>query len=83
MVVQLGIGGAETAVPLNLVVSKELTLRGTFRFHEEFAVAADLIARRRIDVRPLLSAVLPASEPRAAFDLASDRRRAMKVQLAF
>lgn len=82
-VVQVGIGGADTSVPLNLLVSKELTLRGTFRFHEEFAVAVDFIARRRVDVRPLLSAVLPAADARQAFDLASDRRQAMKVQIAF
>ncbi len=82
-IVQIGIGGAETAIPLNVVVSKELRLRGTFRFHEEFAWAVDFIASRRIDVRPLLSAVIPAADARAAFDLASDRKRAMKVQLAF
>ncbi|MGI4941183.1 MAG: L-idonate 5-dehydrogenase [Janthinobacterium lividum] len=81
--VQLGIGGAETPLPLNLVVSKELSLRGTFRFHEEFAVAVDVIGRRRIDVRPLLSLVLPAAEAKKAFDVASDRKQAMKVQLAF
>lgn len=82
-VVQLGLGGATTAVPLNLFVSKELTLRGTFRFHEEFGWAADFIAGRRIDVRPLLTATLPMDRAREAFDLASDRKRAMKVQLAF
>ena len=81
--VQIGIGGAETPLPLNLAVSKELTLRGTFRFHQEFAWAADAIATRRIDVRPLLTATLPAAQAREAFDLASDRKRAMKVQLAF
>ena len=82
-IVQLGIGGAEPAIPLNSLVSKELILRGTFRFHEEFAWAVDFIAKRQIDVRPLLSAVLPATEARQAFDLASDRRQSMKVQLAF
>ena len=81
--VQLGIGGAETPIPLNLVVSKELTLRGTFRFHEEFAWAVDILGRRQIDVRPLLTAILPATEAKKAFDLASDRSQAMKVQLAF
>ena len=82
-VVQLGLGGAETALPLNLFVSKELNLRGTFRFHEEFGWAAQFIGRRQIDVRPLLTATLPAAQAREAFDLASDRTRAMKVQLAF
>ena len=82
-IVQVGIGGAETPIPLNLVVSKELNLRGTFRFHEEFAWAVDFIGRRQINVRPLLSEVMPAAEAKAAFDLASDRKQAMKVMLAF
>lgn len=82
-IVQLGLGGAETALPLNLFVAKELSLRGTFRFHEEFGWAADFIAKRTIDVRPLLSAVLPMAQAKQAFDLASDRKRSMKVQLAF
>jgi L-idonate 5-dehydrogenase len=83
VIVQIGLGGAETSLPLNTVVTKELTLRGTFRFHEEFAWAVDFIVQRRIDVRPLLSAVLPISEARRAFDLASDRQQSMKVQVAF
>jgi L-idonate 5-dehydrogenase len=83
VIVQLGLGGAETALPLNTLVAKEVTLRGTFRFHEEFAWAVEFIAQRRIDVRPLLSAVLPLSEARRAFDLASDRKQSMKVQVAF
>ncbi len=81
--VQLGLGGAETAVPLNMFVAKELSLRGTFRFHEEFSWAAAFIATRAIDVRPLLTATLPLSRATEAFELASDRTRAMKVQLAF
>jgi L-idonate 5-dehydrogenase len=32
---------------------------------------------------PLLTATLPAAEAVAAFELAGDRSRAMKVQLAF
>ncbi len=81
--VQIGLGGAETSLPLNIFVAKELILRGTFRFHEEFASAVDFIAQRKIDVRPLLGAVLPVSEVRRAFDLASDRRQSMKVQITF
>ncbi len=83
VMVQLGLGGAETGLPLNTFVAKELNLRGTFRFHEEFAWAVEAIVRRQIDVRPLLSAVLPLAEVRRAFDLASNRRQSMKVQVAF
>jgi L-idonate 5-dehydrogenase len=81
-IVQVGIGG-ETPVPLNLLVAKEISLRGTFRFHEEFAWAVDFITSGAIDVAPLLSAVLPVERAVEAFELASDRSKAMKVQLAF
>jgi L-idonate 5-dehydrogenase len=82
IVVQVGLGG-HFSLPVNLLVAKEIELRGTFRFHEEFALAAALIGSRRVDVRPLISAVLPVERAVEAFDLASDRNRAMKVQLAF
>ncbi|MGG5819797.1 L-idonate 5-dehydrogenase [Falsiroseomonas sp. HW251] len=81
-IVQVGVGGAFD-VPMNTVVAKELRLVGTFRFHPEFEVAAGLIATRAIDVRPLITATRPMADAVAAFDLASDRRAAMKVQLSF
>ena len=80
--VQVGLGGAETPVPMNMVVSKEITLRGTFRFHAEFELAVDLLAKGAIDVAPLLTEIVPLDEAVRAFELASDRKRAMKVQLA-
>jgi L-idonate 5-dehydrogenase len=82
VLVQVGNGGAETAVPLNAIVAKEITLRGTFRFHAEFALAVDLLAKGAVDVTPLLTEVVPLAEAERAFTLATDRRRAMKVQLA-
>ena len=82
VIVQLGLGG-EMKLPMNALVAKELELRGTFRFHEEFALAVALICRGLVDVKPLISDVLPFTEATQAFELASDRRRSMKVQLAF
>ena len=41
------------------------------------------IMRGAIDVAPLLSEVVPLAEATRAFDLAADKTRAMKVQLAF
>jgi L-idonate 5-dehydrogenase len=81
-VVQIGLGG-EPTIPLNLLVSKEVTLRGSFRFHDEFAWAARFIASGAIDVTALLTEVVPLADSRRAFELAGDRTRAMKVQLAF
>ncbi|MEZ5853961.1 MAG: L-idonate 5-dehydrogenase [Hyphomicrobiaceae bacterium] len=81
-IVQVGLGG-EMTLPMNTVVAKELELKGTFRFHEEFALAVAALSRGQIDVKPLITATLPFTDAKAAFDLASDRTRAMKVQLAF
>ncbi len=80
--VQVGLGGGETLVPMNMVVAKEITLRGTFRFHAEFEMAVDLLARGAIDVAPLLTEIIPLDDAIRAFDLATDRKLAMKVQLA-
>lgn len=81
-VVQVGVGG-EAAVPLSALVAREARLVGTFRFHAEFTHAVEVLAAGRLDPTPMLTEVVPAEEAIRAFDLASDRRRAMKVQLAF
>jgi L-idonate 5-dehydrogenase len=83
VIVQLGLGGGDMSVPMQSVTAKELQLRGTFRFHEEFAVAVDYIDKGMIDVKPLISATLPFARARDAFELADDRSKSMKVQLAF
>ena len=53
VIVQLGLGGGDTSVPMQMVTAKELQLRGSFWFHEEFAVAVDYIDKGMIDVKPL------------------------------
>ncbi len=81
-IVQLGLGG-DMNVPINMVVAKEIRIVGSFRFHEEFAQAVRLINTANVDVKPLISATLPLADAVAAFELANDRSRAMKVQLSF
>jgi len=82
VVVQLGLGG-DVNLPQNVVVAKELEIRGSFRFHAEFALAVRLINERRVDLSPLVTRAFPLQQAREAFELASDRRRAMKVLLDF
>ena len=82
VIVQLGLGGQMT-LPVNTIVAKELQLRGTFRFHTEFAEAVDLLGKGLINVKPLISATLPFTAATEAFELASDRSKSMKVQLDF
>lgn len=73
----------DTPVPVNKILSKELTMTGTFRFHEEFDVAADALVNKRLDVSTLLTGVFNFSEADEAFSAAVDRSRHMKVQLRF
>lgn len=82
VLVQLGLSG-DMSVPMMQVTAKELSLRGSFRFHEEFAIAVDLMRKGLIDVKPLITHSFPLSEYASAFAMASDRSKAMKVQLEF
>ncbi len=81
-VVQLGLGG-DVSIPQNMVVAKEIEMKGTFRFHEEFGLAVDLINQGRVDLSPLLTSVYPIDDAVTAFEAAGDRSKSMKVQLAF
>ena len=82
IIVQLGLGG-EISLPMNSIVTKEFDLRGAFRFHEEFAMAVDLLNKGLVDVKPLISATVPFRDSARAFALAADRSQAMKVVLDF
>ena len=82
IIVQIGIGG-EMTLPINAIVAKEFDLRGTFRFHEEFGIAVDLLNKGLVNVKPLISASVPYRDAGRAFALAADRSQAMKVLLDF
>ena len=83
IVVQVGLGGGDVSLPMNVVVAKEFELRGAFRFHEEFAMAVELLNKGLIDVKPLISGVFPYQDSVAAFKAAGDRTKSMKVLVNF
>ena len=80
--VQLGMGGDMT-VPMQSITAKEITLRGSFRFHPEFSTAVTLMQKGLIDVDPLITHSFDLKDVVAAFEMASDRSQAMKVQITF
>ena len=82
VVVQLGLGG-DVSIPQNMVVAKELDIRGSFRFHHEFALAVRLINEGRVDLSPVVTHSFPMTQAHQAFELASDRKQAMKVLIDF
>jgi L-idonate 5-dehydrogenase len=81
-IVQLGLGGDMT-VPMQALTAKELVLKGSFRFHPEFHTAVEMMRKGLIDAKPLITHTVGLAEAEAAFRLAGDRTRAMKVQIGF
>ena len=67
----------------NLIMAKEIDLRGAMRFDREFAHAVACLDRGLIDVTPLLTACVPVDQASAAFDLAKQRDKHSKVQITF
>lgn len=81
-IVQLGLGGDMT-LPVQAMTAKELSLTGSFRFHEEFFTGVSLMQKGLIDVKPFITQTFPLSQAQMAFEAAGDRSRAMKAQIDF
>ncbi|WP_281857996.1 L-idonate 5-dehydrogenase [Litoreibacter halocynthiae] len=81
-IVQLGLSG-DMSLPMMAITAKELNLKGSFRFHEEFFTGVSLMQKGLIDVKPYITQTLPMKDAVEAFELASDRTRAMKTQIGF
>jgi len=82
IIVQLGLGG-DMNLPVQMLTAKELQLRGSFRFHEEFFTGVAWMKGKKLDVNPLITHTLPLDDMQQAFPLAADRSAALKVQLDF
>jgi L-idonate 5-dehydrogenase len=83
VVVQLGmLPPGQSPFAGNLVVSREIELRGAFRFDGEFDDAIALLAVES-SFDGLVSAVVPVRDAESAFALAADRSKSCKVLLDF
>lgn len=81
-IVQLGLGG-DMSLPMMAITAKELSLKGSFRFHEEFATGVSLMQKGLIDVKPLITHTVGIDDAVKGFELASDRTQVMKAQITF
>ena len=81
-IMQLGLGGDMT-LPMMQITAKELSIKGSFRFHSEYATAISLMQKGLIDVKPLITKTVKLDEAVEGFMLANDRSQSMKVQIAF
>ena len=82
VIMQLGLSG-DMSLPMMAITTKELQLRGSFRFHSEFDTAVQLMRRGLIDVKSLVTHTLPLEKAEEAFLIANDRNQAMKAQIDF
>ncbi|MGW5563274.1 L-idonate 5-dehydrogenase [Streptomyces tendae] len=83
VVVQLGmLPPGQSPFAGNLLVSREIELRGAFRFDGEFDDALLLLAAEPA-FDALVGAVVPVRDTASAFELAADRSRSCKVLLDF
>ncbi len=80
--VTVGLGG-DIQLPMNQIVAKEIELRGSFRFHPEFATAVQFLNQGLIDGKPVITRIVPLADAVSAFALAGDKTQSLKVQIAF
>lgn len=81
-IMQLGLGGDMT-LPVQAMTAKELALKGSFRFHEEFHTGVSLMRKGLIDVKPYVTHTFALANAVEAFQTAGDRSQAMKAQIRF
>ena len=81
-IVQVGVTG-NLSIPINKMVGKEISMIGAHRFDREFGDAVKMIDTNKINVAPIISHSYPLEKAVEAFEIASDRSKAVKVQLTF
>ena len=82
VLVAIGMGG-DMSVPMGQIVAKEVDVRGTFRFHPEFATAVRFLNDGLVNGKPVITSIVPMSRALEAFALATDKSQSLKVQIDF
>ncbi|RDW74851.1 hypothetical protein BP6252_05993 [Coleophoma cylindrospora] len=67
--IQAGLGKQLCSVPMWLITAKGLTVKGTVRYSQGcFADAIDLLARKKVDIAPLISSKYPLTKAAEALE---------------
>ena len=79
----IGNSAPDVEIPMQQLVTRELTVRGAYGFVDEFELAADALAGGWIDARQLIECVAPLDEGEELFrQLSAGSLSAVKVVLA-
>ena len=78
---QIGTLPETVQLPANFVMSKELTVYGSFRYAHVYPLVLDAMRSGRVDLSDLISVVFPYGDMQSAIDRAVSRDRVVKVQV--
>lgn len=82
-IVQIGtIGTAEIPIPVDKILTKEITLVGSMRYGDVFEEAIRLVSSGRVNLAPFIEEVLPFSDCTSALSEANNRAKNLKIQIA-
>ncbi len=81
-IVQIGtLGTEDIPLPANQLMVREINFVGSMRYGNVFDEAIRMVQTRRVDVRALITGVLPLAEVSDALRLAGEKTTALKVHL--
>ena len=82
-IIQVGLG-QDFNFPLVKLTTKEINYIGSFRFHEEFKIAIDLMIQKTINLKPLITHVFNLNDAEEAFKISLNKNiKTMKTQIKF
>lgn len=80
--VMVGMGAAEVQIPLINALVREVDIRGVFRYVNDYEDALNLLATKKIDVKPLITHNYKIEDTVAAFDTSkSGKTDVIKVMI--
>jgi L-idonate 5-dehydrogenase len=81
-IVQIGVFSVpEIALPINQLMVREIQFIGSFRYGNVWEEAIRLVASGRVNLRPLISRVMPLKQATEALELACAKSDVVKIQL--
>ncbi|MGN8131545.1 zinc-binding dehydrogenase, partial [Paenarthrobacter sp. 22069] len=70
-------------VPISLAITRELDLKGSFRFNDEIDQVITALADRSLHIGPVITHEYPLADALHAFEVAKDSTTSGKVLLSF